>query len=141
MKSAAPIRLILKPSSIDGIGVFALTPIPEGAPVPLSHENDSRIIPEEELADLPPDYFKFHVPDAEENWWGPVDYHRLSFGWFLNHSKTPNLDVSANFTATRAIRAGEELTIDYSFWKFGWVERKGNRFVPPWYKLFDKTDG
>jgi SET domain-containing protein len=137
MKSTAPIRLILKPSSIDGIGVFALTPIRKGEPVPLSHEGDSRIIPSDELDRLPQDFSKFHVPDPDGNWWGPVDYHRMSFGWFLNHSKTPNIDVSANFTTMRAIRIGEELTIDYSFWKFSWVRERAKRFIPPWYDLLD----
>ena len=137
MKPASPIRLILKPSSIDGIGVFALTTIPRGAPVPLSHENDSKIITDDEIVRLPQDYLRFHVPDPEGNWWGPIDYHLMSFGWFLNHSKNPNIDVSANFTAVRDISFGEELTIDYSFWKYPWVENRGKRFVPPWYNLLD----
>jgi SET domain-containing protein len=131
------IHLILKPSSIQGIGVFTLTPIEKGQNVPLSNENDSRIINGSELTHLPKAYSQYHVPDIEGNWWGPVDYHRMSIGWYLNHSKNPNLNVSSNFSAMRKIQKGEELTIDYSYWQFDWVMAKSHRHRPPWFSLLD----
>src|SRR4051812_24199011 len=124
------IHLIVKPSPIQGIGVFALNPIQKGVRVPVSSENDARIIEEQELARLPKTYHQYLVPDVEGNWWGPIDFHRMSIGWYLNHSKNPNLDVSSNFTAIRKIARGEELTIDYSYWNFDWVKAKGKRHRP-----------
>jgi SET domain-containing protein len=123
----SPIHLILKPSSVDGIGVFALTPIKKGDKVPLFNEDDSTIISREDYLRMPEAYSKYHVPDAEERWWGPIDYHRMSIGWYLNHSKTPNIDILAGFTALHQIEAGEELTIDYSYCHFDWVTDKAKR--------------
>jgi SET domain-containing protein len=131
------IHLILKPSPIQGIGVFTLAPIKKNQKIPLSAENDARIIPESELARLPKVYHQYHVPDVEQNWWGPRDYHCMSIGWYLNHSKNPNLDVATNFVAVRRIKKGEELTIDYSYWNFDWVKARRRRYLPPWFKLLD----
>src|SRR6266849_3362720 len=95
------VHLILKPSSIEGIGVFTLTPIREGDKVPLFNEDDSKVISKEEYACLPEAYSRYHVPDAEEKWWGPIDYHRMSIGWYLTHSGPPNIDVLSGFIAVR----------------------------------------
>ena len=134
---ASRIHLILRPSPIQGIGVFTLTSIKKGEKIPLSNANDARIIQDSELARLPKAYYQYHVPDVEGNWWGPINYHCMSIGWYLNHSKTPNLDVSSNFTPMRTIRKSEELTIDYSYWNFDWVKAKRRRHRPPWFKLLD----
>ncbi len=128
------IHLILKPSPIDGIGVFTLTPLKKGDGVPLFAADDSKVISRRENVRLPKAYSRYHVPDADEKWWGPVDYHRMSIGWYLNHSDEPNIDASANFTALRGIKAGEELTIDYSYSRFDWVDDPGKRHGRPAYK-------
>jgi SET domain-containing protein len=127
------VHLILKPSPIEGIGVFTLTAIKQGDKVPLFNEDDSKVISKEEYARLPEAYSRYHVPDADEKWWGPIDYHRMSIGWYLNHSNTPNINVLAGFTALRRIRVGEELTIDYSYCKFDWVNDKNKRHGRPLY--------
>jgi SET domain-containing protein len=128
------IHLILKPSAIDGIGVFTLTPIKKGDKAPLFADDDTKVISRQENARLPKAYARYHVPDAAEKWWGPVDYHRLSIGWYLNHSSQPNIDAAADFTALRAIRAGEELTIDYAYSRFDWVDDARKRHGRPAYK-------
>ena len=133
----SPIHLILKPSTIEGVGVFTLTPIRKGARVPLFCAGDSKTISRRQYARLPSAYARYHVPDADEKWWGPVDYHRMSVGWYLNHSRTPNLNVLDNFTALRRIAAGEELTIDYAYSKFDWVDDKDKRHGRPAYKPLD----
>jgi SET domain-containing protein len=134
--TAIATHLILKPSPIDGLGVFTLTPIRQGEPVPLSNEDEARILSEAELASMPSAYSHYCVPDKDEHWWGPVDFHRMSIGWYLNHSHDPNIDVSDRFAALRPIRAGEELTIDYSYWNFAWVHREDVARRPPWFRLF-----
>lgn len=131
------IHLILKPSSIEGVGVFTLSPIRQGDRVPLFEVDDSTTISRSENAELPRAYSRYHVPDAEERWWGPSDYHRMSIGWFLNHSRTPNVDVRNNYAALRDIAVGEELTIDYTYSKFDWVHDADKRHGRPPYTLLD----
>lgn len=130
-------HLILKPSPIQGIGVFTLSPIKKGDRVRLSSENDAKIVEASELARLPKAYYQYHVPDVQGNWWGPLDYNCMSIGWYLNHSKNPNIDISSNFAAVRQIAKDEELTIDYSYWRFDWVKVKTLRYRPPWFELLD----
>jgi len=123
-----PIHLLLKASLIQGVGVFTLSPIDQGETVPVFPEDDSIVVSKEEFARLPEDYAKYHVPDAEVGkWWGPKDYHRMTIGWYLNHSDTPNVDALDGWKALRRIESGEELTIDYSFCKFDWVRDEANR--------------
>jgi hypothetical protein len=44
----------------------------------------------------------------------PRDWHRMSIGWYLNHSDRPNVAMNGmRARATRAIPAGTELTVDY----------------------------
>jgi len=133
--TATSIHLMLGPSAIEGLGVFTLTPIKAGEPVPLSNENEARIFSQAELASLPPPYANYFVPDKDGNWWGPINYHRMSIGWYLNHSLQPNINVSDRFAALRPIAAGEELTIDYSYWNFDWVRDKGIKHRPAWFRL------
>lgn len=53
--------------------------------------------------------------DAGERWVGRRGFNRLRY---LNHSKQPNAEFDGfHLYALRAIRAGEEITIDY-----GWDE-------------------
>jgi SET domain-containing protein len=132
-----PIHLILKPSLIEGVGVFTLTPIKKGDRVPLFKKDDSTIISRRENVRLPQEYSRYHVPDRDENWWGPIDYHRMSIGWYLNHSTTPNIDAVDDFVALRRIKIGEELTINYSYSKFDWVNDKSKRHGRPPYRLLD----
>ena len=100
-----------------GNGVFALRDIKQGeiievAPViPMSHAD----IPESGNA---PDGY---VLDWDED--DPDEAHALVLGYIMlyNHSKNANMEFESNFenytitaTAARDIKAGEELTWDYS---------------------------
>jgi len=46
----------------------------------------------------------------------PLSFNRLTPSWYLNNSKKPNVrcDENYDFVALRTIKAGEELTTDYS---------------------------
>jgi SET domain-containing protein len=85
-------RLIIKPSTIEGLGLFALEDIPVGETLGVSHIYD--------------DNFK--------NKFMPT-----SLGGFINNSDNPNLqayiDTDFRYIKTlRHIESGEELTLKYS---------------------------
>ena len=49
-------------------------------------------------------------------YWAPIDFLRISVGWYMNHSEMPNLqsdDGDVTYFALRDIEPGEEVTIDY----------------------------
>ena len=86
-----PNNVTIKPSPVDGLGLFATQDIPAGYSLGISH---------------------FY---AEEH------LHRTPLGAFYNHSLTPNIrkqklcDVYWLHT-TIDIKAGEELTCEYTFY-------------------------
>jgi len=43
-----------------------------------------------------------------------MDFARMSIGWYLNHSDSPNAYyANSSYYAARNIKAGEEVTVDY----------------------------
>jgi SET domain-containing protein len=115
--------VMLKPSKIAGIGVFALRAIPKGCRDMFSkpNPNDSWItVGKHEIQDLPShaqllveNYCLF---DADQYYIPQHGFKALDICLFLNHSDTPNIrsiDEGNYFEALRDIAEGEELTIDY----------------------------
>jgi SET domain-containing protein len=112
---------MLKPSSLHGIGVFAVTAIKKGEQkIFSSHEAEWIEVSKEEVDALPP-----HAKDLVENHclFNETHYYIPEYGFkvfdlavYLNHSEQPNL-ISINdgefFEAICDIEAGEELLIDY----------------------------
>ena len=101
--------LILKSSKIHGVGVFTTAVIRKGAKPPLFPVKDWVLLP---LGSLRGPRLRYAVPSVK-GWWCPRDPHRMSIGWYLNHSKRPNCSADTPMKALRGIRAGEELTINY----------------------------
>ena len=115
--------LMLKPSPIEGIGVFAIRDIPKGCRNMFSKPDDEEDwikVSKNEIENLP-----VAVQLVVENYclYDEVHYFvpaggfkKLDLSLFLNHAEIPNL-ISVNegdyFEATRDISAGEELLIDY----------------------------
>jgi hypothetical protein len=113
--------IILKPSKIEGIGCFTLVPITKFEKVDALWDGDDfRLISPAELEQyaIDPIYRgvidRYCVP-TREGWYIPLTFSRMSVGWYLNHSATPNLaeDDQRNFVALCDIATNEELTIDY----------------------------
>ncbi|MEA3063957.1 MAG: hypothetical protein QOJ27_385 [Sphingomonadales bacterium] len=111
-------------SGIDGIGVFAIRPIPEGTDifandlVPLvwvsRDELDRMGLSEAERAL----YRDFGIGRGAAIGC-PANFNNLTPGWYLNEPPpggTANVrtDEHFAFTACRDIAEGEELTVDYS---------------------------
>ncbi len=115
--------VMLKPSLIEGIGVFAIRDIPKGCRGMFSQQdiNDEWIsISKDEVATLPP-HSKFLIENYclydENNYFIPDHgFKKMDLVCFLNHSNEPNI-ISINegefFETIKDIKAGEELLIDY----------------------------
>ena len=111
--------LILRPSTIDigGIGVFASVNIPAETPLPLFAKRDCRFVSAAAMRKLPPRirrYVKMHSVKTAGGYDTAIDWHRMSVGWYLNHSDTPNVAHRGfRYYALRNIKKGEELATNY----------------------------
>src|ERR1700710_2558589 len=113
--------VMLKPSGIHGIGVFAIRPIPKGCRTIFSKDIGNWIkVPVAEVELLPD-----HARDLVETYclFDETDYYLPDYGFklmdlvnYLNHSDNPNI-VSVNdgeaFEAIKDIQPGEELLVHY----------------------------
>lgn len=113
--------VMLKPSPVQGIGVFAITDIPKGRRNIFSKDTSEWIpVTKEEVAALPE-----HSRGVIENYclYDNDHYFIPEYGFkmadlviFLNHCDEPNvisINDGADFEALRDISTGEELFIDY----------------------------
>lgn len=115
--------VMLKPSTIEGVGVFAVKDIPKGCREMFSKPTspDEWIsLSRQEVEDLPihaqvmvGNYCLFD----DQNYFVPRQgFKSIDLSLFLNHSDTPNIQSIHDgdyFEALRDIFAGEELLIDY----------------------------
>ena len=115
--------VMIKPSHIEGIGVFALRDIPEGCRSMFSKATADEkwiSIPKKEIEELPDhakDLIENYCLYDEENYFVPdYGFKKMDLVNFLNHADEPNI-ISINdgefFEAIRDIKKDEELFIDY----------------------------
>lgn len=114
----------LGPSAIDGIGVFAIKPIPAGTNV-FANDRVELVWVEKVALDraalLPAErkfYDDFGISKGSQIGC-PVNFHNLTPGWYCNQppqGEVANIEVDAefNFRARRDIAEGEELTVRYA---------------------------
>ena len=104
-------------SGVHGVGCFSDQAIKKGETVRIWDGKDSRWVSTRKV-DASPDvalYKKFGIRSTG-GYWVPLDFLRISTGWYMNHAPDPNLgsdDGDVTYHAVRNIPAGEELTIDY----------------------------
>ncbi|MFA5127181.1 MAG: SET domain-containing protein [Patescibacteria group bacterium] len=109
----------LKPSKIHGVGVFAIRHIPKGVRIFLGEKTQIVWIKESTIKKLSPEYRRLYDDFCllkKGRLACPANFNQLAPGWYLNHSKKPNvaLDKKMDFFTLRNIRKGEELTVDYT---------------------------
>ncbi|MEI2749378.1 MAG: SET domain-containing protein [Ferruginibacter sp.] len=111
----------LKPSPIEGIGVFAIADIKEGQSGLFSKDKSEWIaVTKAEVEALPP-HSRFLVENHclydDEHYFIPeYGFKMIDLVVYLNHSDEPNvrsINEGEDFVALRQIKAGEELLINY----------------------------
>ncbi len=114
------IKVIVQPSSRDGLGVFAAEKIPKGTMIWQYDPRFDISYTQAEVDDLPEVQREFidhyaYLSKKLGKYVLPVDDTR-----FTNHSAEPNIDIlytpgdaEVHSVANRDIRAGEELCTDY----------------------------
>ena len=119
----------LRPSPIHGIGVYAIQEIPQGIDpfrtmIPM--DESVILVSPEEMVNLPSPVRTMVTDFFHTNEMGhyPVlrnGLNAMTISFYLNHSKTPNLDLVPEghdyygFRTNRIIHPGEELLIDYDY--------------------------
>ena len=115
--------VMIRPSAIEGIGVFALQDIPKGCRSMFSKANElEQWIPitKTQVENLPAHakalIENYCLYDAENYFVPDYGFKKMDLVNFLNHSDTPNV-ISINdgefFETIRNIKKDEELVIDY----------------------------
>jgi len=112
------VRTEIRPSPIQGVGVFAIEPIPKGTIVWAWHSGVDRTVPLSEV-----DKMSSVAREAFERYafkprGSPFWVLAVFGGCFINHSNAPNLASPSSAwdspsIALRDIGIGEELTEDY----------------------------
>jgi SET domain-containing protein len=107
-------------SKLHGVGVIAVRSIPKATRVLRSTLSTRDIrAPKSELKKLPASTRRLIETfcEVDEKWlWLPrAGLNTISLYQYLNHSKKPNVKLikPGHYVTTRAIRTGEELTLDY----------------------------
>ena len=117
----------LKPSKIEGVGVFAIRDIPQGInPLPENKQQTWITLDEKELKQVPKEVLElidsFFVIEKNKQVEIPEQgLNGMDISFFLNHSKHPNMktkDQGYNFITLRKIKKGEELTVDYGTYDY-----------------------
>ncbi len=104
---------ILRPSGIEGIGVFATHNIQKGTYLRLFSPGEKVKLRKESAKHLA--FLHRYSVELGDLLSGPEDFGRMSVGWYLNHSRRPNAEHrNYRYYASRVIRAGEEVTINYN---------------------------
>jgi len=114
----ADVYVRLKPSGIHGVGVFAIRAIPKGTNVFADDHSRMVWIEASKMKGLNEETRKLYDDFGvlKNGRYGcPGSFNMLTVGWYINHSKKPNVRVEKGYTfySMRGIKKGEELTVDY----------------------------
>lgn len=114
------VRTRLGPSAVQGVGVFAICEIPEGAELFPYDVEKPRWINRAGLRGLSYEQVRLYddfclIEEHGRRLGCPRNFGLMGMSWYLNHSGEPNVRVDEDvcFVAARTIAEGEELTVDY----------------------------
>ena len=110
----------LRPSTIHGIGVFAIRDITKDTYIFTGDNSKMTWVTKSEIENQEPEikklYDDFCIIEGNK-YYCPDNFNNLKVGWYLNESKeNPNVrcDDNYDFYALRDIKKDEELTVDYA---------------------------
>jgi len=108
---------ILKPSSIEGVGVFATHDIPAGTKILINNY----VLRTLKVTEIPQAFVRYCIHINEKECLCPARFDRMEIDWYINHSDNPNIAVESSldldhalYCAVRDIKAGDEIFIDYN---------------------------
>jgi hypothetical protein len=117
LKETNELSFILRPSPHDGVGVFCTHGIQKGTKLRLFPGPEQRFVPHEKPGTntLLEKFCRWYGLEDSRGFHVPHDFGCMEIGWYLNHSGSPNAyhEENYDYVASRDIRAGEEITIDY----------------------------
>jgi len=104
---------ILRPSTIKGIGVFALHDVAEGTYLELFRRDFQEEV--RDASDIPEGLQDFCLNREDGKLLCPKFFNRLDIGNYANHSENANMryENGKGYFAKRDIKAGEELFANY----------------------------
>lgn len=111
----------IRPSRRGGVGVFAIRNIRKRTRLFYGDSDKIVWLDRRRLRKLPRGLRKLYedfciITNRGRTYGCPANFNRLTVAWYLNSSSHPNVmcDENFDFFAKRNIKAGEELTVDYS---------------------------
>ena len=113
--------VMIKPSTIHGIGVFAVQKIPKGCREMFSKEEEEWVSLTFDEVNALPERSRYMIETYclydDTHYFVPAKgFKKMDVSLYLNHSDQPNLtsiNEGAEFEALRDIEIGEELFLDY----------------------------
>lgn len=104
---------ILKPSTINGVGVFLLHNVTQGTYLELFREDFEEEV--REVHDVPEELQGYCLHREDGKLLCPKMFNRLGIGNYINHSENANMryENGKGYFAKRDIKAGEELLANY----------------------------
>ncbi len=110
----------LQPSTVcDGVGVFAITPIPAGTTLFKDVIPDTEHIEFAEITNVPKEVLSYLISMCnfdEKGIYLSRTVNNINISYFVNHSETPNVEHNSildEFRTIRNIDAGEEILCIY----------------------------
>ena len=106
------LSLMLKPSSINGIGVFAVHDIAKNTQFVYCDFVMRKLL----IKDVPKEFIHYCILMNDTECLAPERFDRMEVGWYLNHSDKANIKKISekDVIAIEDIKAGEEILMNYN---------------------------
>ncbi len=114
---------VLRPSNLDGVGVFAAVDIETGTKVS-DPQFQVRVLKKDMV---PPIFHQYCIHKNDEEFFCPPRFDCMQIGWFINHSDKPNVIIERishdgcsmnpaimTLVTCKKIVAGDEILVNYN---------------------------
>jgi SET domain-containing protein len=109
----------LKPSKIHGIGLYAICDIIKGTDIFPDINEKIYWVDSSKLKHLSGQFkmlYRYYCVIKDNKYGCPRSFNTINPSWYINHSSKPNLQIDHSYRvyASKNIKKGQELTLDYS---------------------------